>query len=683
MKSWRGVRLAADPKHSAKRKHPPHRVLGKDGASRLVFRSAARRTPLHDAPRQRDDAGTLCTHRADVCSAPLSTGSSQVAAFTGLGLGLTAGRSGKSDTPASFSPIETHEANARNSKQSAATQRPAASAGKDLASACRTGDRLQREIALLAFADSLDEKNIEVAMDEARSLDTSERERVLTALFTRWAELAPEAAANALVGEKDLIVSALTAVAAEWAARDPAALWEWARSQTRKDFPMGTILAAIAAHDAPQAWNWARTIDAGTLKPWDLGVLIEKWGRKDGAEAVRAAQSLQRGSERDLVRDASRGWAHSSPQAAIAAAQQIKDHGSRVDMIEDLFRFWSERDPRASMDAVLDLPSRSLRAEFFRNALGAVELREPEALQGIADRLPEGSEKQQVVARLAKRLTRTDARAALAMAESIAGSEGRTEALKQLAESADFSGLAELRGEAAKLFRRADREAAEDGIVKAWAQMEPVAAATWALSAEDSDHRAQLLTNALDKWSDPAAAIRWTQTISDEYLQSIALAAALSQAARTDPLLALGSLDQLPLPKRPSATREIALTWAATDPAGACSWATQLPDMDDHLMADLVRARLDFGFAETAAWLDTLPAGTRRDAAVQQFSESTRFNDPQAALAWALTIAKPDDRESAIERVVETWRETDADSARRWIESTDALAPEIKKRLLK
>ena len=606
-----------------------------------------------------------------------------VAAFTGLGLGLTAGRSGKSNTPASFSPLETHEANAQNSTQSGATQMPAASAGKDLASACRTGDRLQREIALLAFADSLDEKNIEAAMDEARSLDASERERVLTALFTRWAELAPEAAANALLGEKDVIVSALTAVAAEWAARDSDALWAWTRSQTRKDFSVGIILTAIAAHDAPKAWNWASTLDPTAFNSVNLDALFEQWGRRDGTEAFRVAQSLRGGDDRGAVMGAICGWAHSSPRAAIAAAQQIKDHGLRVEILEDLFRTWSESDPRAAMDAVIEFPSKSIRAEFFRDTLQRVERREPEALQGIADRLPEGSEKQQVVALLAKRLARTDARAAFEMAKNIVGSDSRIDALKQLAESADFSRLAELRDEAAKLSRRGDREAAEDGIAKAWAQIDPAAAADWALTAKDPEHRTQLLRNALDKWSDPAAMLQWAQAIPDEYLQSIALEAALSQAARTEPLLAAGYLDRLPVNKRPSAAYEIAVKWAETDSASACSWAMRLPDLDEHLMPKLVEVRLKFGISETAAWLDTLPAGNRRDAAVEQFSESTRFNDPQAALAWALTIAKPGDRESAIERVAEAWRETDGDAAQRWIESTDALSPERKKRLLK
>jgi hypothetical protein len=97
----------------------------------------------------------------------------------------------------------------------------------------------------------------------------------------------------------------------------------------------------------------------------------------------------------------------------------------------------------------------------------------------------------------------------------------------------------------------------------------------------------------------------------------------------------------------------------------------------------IVEEELPFGVPETAAWIESLPAGGLREAAVEDFCVKVRPIDPATALAWALTIGKPERQRDEVRRAAESWLEVDPEAARRWINETDAVSPETKKNLLK
>ena len=87
--------------------------------------------------------------------------------------------------------------------------------------------------------------------------------------------------------------------------------------------------------------------------------------------------------------------------------------------------------------------------------------------------------------------------------------------------------------------------------------------------------------------------------------------------------------------------------------------------------------------AEAAAWLETLSAGTARDAAVERFADSVCGFDPEGAVAWAATLSNQSNRQSQVENLAREWMRQDSDAARRWITSTAVLSAEVKDKLLK
>lgn len=72
-------------------------------------------------------------------------------------------------------------------------------------------------------------------------------------------------------------------------------------------------------------------------------------------------------------------------------------------------------------------------------------------------------------------------------------------------------------------------------------------------------------------------------------------------------------------------------------------------------------AHADYNAA--AQWINAIPAGKKRDAAVAGFAPAAAKVDGASAVDWALTIADPARREATLEAVSSTWQKIDHDTA--------------------
>ena len=84
----------------------------------------------------------------------------------------------------------------------------------------------------------------------------------------------------------------------------------------------------------------------------------------------------------------------------------------------------------------------------------------------------------------------------------------------------------------------------------------------------------------------------------------------------------------------------------------------------------------------TTGWLERLPAGATRDAAVSAFTQQAVESDPEGAAAWASTIANQDVRNTDLERIARQWLRKDKTAAQNWINQSKAISAEMKQRLL-
>jgi hypothetical protein len=194
---------------------------------------------------------------------------------------------------------------------------------------------------------------------------------------------------------------------------------ELGANAARGAVPLNDVLGVIAIHDAPRAWQWAQKTDRASPDRGDFGELFEQWGRQDGAEAFRVAQTLPGSRARRLLESVVKGWTISNPHAALVAVQGIKDRGARRQGLDQLFQTWAEHDPHAAMDALLMLPSRGTSVVSFDDGLNSLTRRDPQALPALIDRLAPGTAQNHVLEISAGQLASADPAAAFAIVPAL------------------------------------------------------------------------------------------------------------------------------------------------------------------------------------------------------------------------------------------------------------------------
>jgi hypothetical protein len=81
-------------------------------------------------------------------------------------------------------------------------------------------------------------------------------------------------------------------------------------------------------------------------------------------------------------------------------------------------------------------------------------------------------------------------------------------------------------------------------------------------------------------------------------------------------------------------------------------------------------------------WLQTLPAGATREAAVLSYVECIVSSSPELAAPWVETLTDPIRRNSQIEYVAGQWLQLDRPAAETWLNKVN-LPEDQKKELLK
>ena len=76
---------------------------------------------------------------------------------------------------------------------------------------------------------------------------------------------------------------------------------------------------------------------------------------------------------------------------------------------------------------------------------------------------------------------------------------------------------------------------------------------------------------------------------------------------------------------------------------------------------------------KASEWLDTLPAGPDRDAAIRGFAPVLAKSDAESAVIWAASIADEAQRSELVRRLGSEWMKKAPGAAQQWIQSSEAL----------
>ena len=327
----------------------------------------------------------------------------------------------------------------------------------------------------------------------------------------------------------------------------------------------------------------------------------------------------------------------------------------------------------------------------------------------IAQRLPSGHRRRELVERIARRWAREDPQAAIEWASSLTGEE-RIHAMERAIESwADEDALAALEFVAAL----PNSERSLDWVHHAaWrlSEQDRPAALEWALGQVDVNIRDRALRGALEQWAeqDPGAAAEFVSTIPGRSDQMSAIEQVAHRWARQDPAAALEWAAELQGERRARATREIlqrvsdddpseaaaiyeqiagdlpggdgregpawhigrelASRWAHFAPVDAANWAMTLPEAGELRRAavrEVTEQWIHRDSIATSEWVNDLENGSVRDSAAEVVAEhSARRGDFESAIEWAGSVSDPEHRRDLTHRVFERWSRVDPEAAK-------------------
>lgn len=78
-------------------------------------------------------------------------------------------------------------------------------------------------------------------------------------------------------------------------------------------------------------------------------------------------------------------------------------------------------------------------------------------------------------------------------------------------------------------------------------------------------------------------------------------------------------------------------------------------------------------YIEAAKWMNAIPAGPKRDAAVSGFAPVASRIDGASAVDWALTLSDPAQRDSCLGEVVRNWKEMDPVAATSYLKEKGVI----------
>ena len=439
----------------------------------------------------------------------------------------------------------------------------------------------------------------------------------LKSLFYEFARIDPERAAAALLLENpDVVENQLASLAAEWAKRDPQSslAWVMARSEGRqKRRAVGRIIKEIAAVD---------------------------------------------------------------PELAAEALAAFPEASERMTMVGNLAAGWALRDPAKLQEWAATL-SPTERGVAMGKLVGEIAMSDVEQAKALALSLPEGDGRLAAQAAGIDVLKRTDPFAAAAWYAEASGGKGinirgagyRTGSVVDEIVREDpgraFLWALELGGTDALNIPRF--------VIGKWMERDPDAVARAMEEMDDGKLREHAVANygAVLAGRDPGAALGWADTLEGRE-QIGAFTNIASMGGNFESLAAFDRLQDLATSE---ADRQRVLSAAGTRSSSfegrrdadlkLAEWVRDLewPELQARFAQGMMGRWGSSDLQAAGEWLDSLPAGTGRDAGVDRLAQSMAARDPAGAWGWAVTISDSAIQRERVASVAESWAKSDRAAA--------------------
>ncbi len=561
---------------------------------------------------------------------------------------------------------------------------------------------LTERAALFRFAAEADRRTLESLASQVAALpDLEGRRLALEALLTRYAEIDARAAV-AFANTLGLPAAALVPIFTTWARSDArGALQALGDLDAHAARTLGVAMLEVIGNDGlgiARVLGAAPQIDADRFR---IEAAIAK-APQDPAAALADILDLPPSKAGAAFERLAVIWIERDVHGAIAAAEEIADESLRNELKAAVIRAWARIDPDALVDYVVDLdperrnealrspgalqafalvdPQLALQAaEGMPGELGAMLKRaalmtlardDPLAALSMAEALPTGNERDQMLSAIAASYGRTDPEAALAWAQSLSPPSPNVVANV-------LAGLARVDPDRAidLLFETMNATNQRGGgpfmALVANGALDAEHTAKLADRLLATPNRGQALQMMTQMWAqrEPHDAVRWLLANGGAAPRT-AVGQAAIQLARRDPAAAVAYVNSVPPELRATWISSVAEGYAQNDARAAAAWIAQHRGEPgyDAAVATIASRTAASDPSAAARLFDSVNVAEAPDApqASQRIANAWARQDPRAAASWAAAIADDGARATAVGEVAAQWVAHDAPGARGW-----------------
>lgn len=200
-----------------------------------------------------------------------------------------------------------------------------------------------------------------------------ERLKLLVALAATDPLGAIEYAKRNLKGDR--LAQGMSGIATEWARRDPAAAWTWARSFGNDAAQAHTVLEEIGHNDPATATRLAGEFarqqpDEAVAMCMTAMRAITFNGNYDAARKLATEMQLRSPEEQNMLVNFMAGqWARYEPEKAAQWVQSLPAGPAREQALIGLASSWADRDPPKAAEFAATLPPGESRSVAMRQAV--------------------------------------------------------------------------------------------------------------------------------------------------------------------------------------------------------------------------------------------------------------------------------------------------------------------------
>jgi hypothetical protein len=366
---------------------------------------------------------------------------------------------------------------------------------------------------------------------------------------------------------------------------------------------------------------------------WRYNGVFLSWAERDPEAAYAAALNLKKGSEqRYALQGVFAKWTESDPEAAHQAAMSLPKGNARKQALNDVMSNWARRDPQAAFAAVKS--TEDADKGLFRTVMASWASMDPVGAAAAFGTL-NTRQQQESSSYIAREWASNDPRAAADWAFSLPSGQLRSAAMGQV-----FSKWAE-----------------EDG---------PAAAA--ALSRVPTHQRAQALQSVMSSWvgQDREAAMAWAENLESPSERSRALVSCATGVDFSDKEAIDSILAKIPSGHyRTAALQQIVQNNQWGESEGLVTWLQELSptDRDTALNGGSFYSLIDSDPKATAALLAESQAGLNREWMWTRVADQLAIDDPAAALEWVNGIEAPALKKKAEISAISAWAQDDRNGA--------------------